>query len=261
MKHLTMLGFALLLTSFAFAQDPADLYLTFEFMRVDESQQNAYWETETFWSAIHQQRANAGQIIGWDLWSLEPSGSDQDYQYMTVTLYKSFKDMIAGDPNFMANAKAAYPKMTDDEFSKKMTATSASRDLAMRVYLHQIDATSDQFSMPIGTMATIDFMQELDDDYTEYESEIFKPMHQAMVDSGKKGSWGLEEVLFPAGSDRYCSHITVNMYKDADQFASGGMGMGGDMSEAASLGIEKALESRDMKKVLMATLVKKVRAN
>jgi len=259
MKHLTSLAIGIVLSFALFAQDSGDLYLTFELMRVDESQSNAYWETEQFWSGIHQQRANKGEIIGWDLWSLEPSGEDQGYQFMTVTLYKSFEAMITnGGGDFMANVKAAYPNMSEDDLMKKFNSTADSRDLAIRLYLHRIDGTTGEYPMPIGTFATVDFMKELDDDYPEIESKIFKPWHQEMVDNGQKGSWGLLEVLFPAGSDRYCSHITVNMYKDAAQFAKSGGG-GDEMSMLEEMGLEEALESRDMKKVYLARLEMKVR--
>ena len=81
-----------------------------------------------------------------------------------------------------------------------------------------------------------------------------------MVNNGQKGSWGLLEVLFPAGSDRYCSHITVKMYKDAEQFAVASCPGGANADILRKLGVERALESRDMMKDYMARLEKKVRA-
>jgi hypothetical protein len=227
-------------------------------MKVDDSQMSAYWETEKFWSGIHQQSVNAGDILGWDLWSLQPSGQDQGYQYMTVTLYKSFRDMIAGGENFQKNAKAAYPKLSDEDFAKKWKMTGESRDLGVRLFLRQIDKTDGDFGMPVGTFATMDFMQSLNEDYEKIESGIFKPWHQKMVTNGEKGSWGFLRILFPAGSDAYASHMTVNMYKDVDQFAEWG-GPDSDLDMVTVLGVEKALESREMKKIYMARLEMKVR--
>lgn len=260
MKHL--LGFTLgLLLAFTLTAQDDDLYLIFELMRVDESQMNDYSETEEFWSGLHQQRVNAGEIVGWDLWSLQPSGKDQGYQFMTVTLFSSFKDMISGDNDFIAHAKAAYPDMPEEELMKKFNNTPATRDLAVRIYARQIDHTEGDFDMPIGTFATMDFMKAFDDDYEKAESKIFKPWHQQMVDEGEKGFWGLQRILFPAGSDRYASHMTVNMYKDAAHFAdSGGPGGMDDMDMVTEMGIEEALETRDLKKVYMARLEMKVRA-
>lgn len=257
MRHLLILGLGLMSALSLFAQDPDDLYLLFELMRVDESQSNAYWETEEFWSKVHQQRANSGEIIGWDLWSLQPSGEDQGYQFMTVTLFDSFESMITGGGNMMAMFQAAYPDMSEADLMKKLEHTVNSRDLARRIYLHQIDNTSGDFQMAVGTFATMDLMDALDDDYEEIESTIFKPWHQEMVDNGQKGNWGLLRILFPAGSDRYASHITVNMYTDASQFAAGSADI--DMDMVTVLGVEHALKSRDMKKQYMARLEMMVR--
>ena len=257
-KFLLCIAVGMLFLTALPAQDQGDLYLIIELMRVDESQSNAYWETEQFWSKIHQQRANAGEIIGWDLWSLQPSGEDQGYQYMTVTLFKSFKDMISGEGNFQSHLKAAYPNMKEDELMKKFNRTSASRDLAIRLYMRQVASTQDDFSMPLGTFATMAVMQQLSDDYEDIEAGVFQPLHQAAIEAGQMGSWGLLRILFPAGSDRYASHWAVNMYKDAAQFAAYNMG-DGESDMVTDLGVERGLESRDMKKVMMAKLEMKVR--
>lgn len=88
MKKLLMLIAILLLDNTAIAQDK--LYLVFEFMKVDNEQESAYWETESFWEKIQVQRTKNGDILGWDLWSLQPGGEDQGFQYLTVTLYNKW---------------------------------------------------------------------------------------------------------------------------------------------------------------------------
>ena len=228
-------------------------------MRVDEEQSQEYLNIERFWSGIHQERTNAGEIIGWDLWSLEPGGEDQGYQYVTVTLFSSFKEMIAGESDFYGHAKDAYPDMSEEDLTKTFKATALTRDLGLRMYMLEIDQTDGSFNMPLGTMATMDMMKALNDDYEGIESEIFKPTHQEAVDFGHKGSWGLLRVILPAGSDRYASHMTVNMYKDVDQLASWNAPGGGESSMVHDMAIEQGLASRDLKKVYFAKLEMKVR--
>ncbi|HSQ47191.1 MAG TPA: hypothetical protein VLM44_09760, partial [Lutibacter sp.] len=79
-KFLTLIAI-ILMGNTAVAQDK--LYLLFEFMKVDNEQEQAYMETESFWEKIHEQRTKNGEILGWDLWSLQPGGEDQGYQYLT----------------------------------------------------------------------------------------------------------------------------------------------------------------------------------
>jgi len=252
--------FALFFSISTFAQ--GDLYLIFELMKVDNEQENVYWETETFWEKIHQQRVQSGDIIGWDLWAL-PSGEDQGYQYMTVTLFDSAKAMFEGGNNMMESVKKAYPNMSDDELNKTFNNTSKTRDLAVRIFLHEIATTKDSFDMPLGTVAYLNFMKVDLDHYADYEKaemEVFQPMHQQEVDNGTMASWGLLRYMLPYGSEVYASHIAVDMYKDIDQALS--RNAGGDMNDltpAQQKAIQDGLATRDLKMGNMATLVKKVR--
>lgn len=241
----------------SFAQDK--LFAVVELMEVDNDQESAYAETEAFWEKIHQQRVNNGEIIGWDLWQLLPGGEDQGYQYATVTLYSSRAAMFkTGD--WMGNAKKAYPKLSDNQLNDKLNQAAKSRDLAVRIYLERVARTEGDFNLEIGTMATFDWMKVSLEDWQEYESieqEIFQPMHQAEVDNGSKGSWSLMRYVSPIGSDTYASHVTVNMFKDADQmFAEGN---GPNLSKAQQMAVNSGLEKRDMKMVTIARLLRKVR--
>jgi len=261
MKKALLILALLLFSTIAFSQN--DLYLIFEFMKVDNEQENAYQETEAFWEKIHQARANSGDILGWDLWALRPGGEDQQFQYLTVTLFDNAKAMF-GDGNFLENVRKAYPSMSDEELTKTFNNTAKTRDLAVRIYLEQIAVTEDNFDMPLGTIAFINSMKVDLGNYTAYEkaeTEVFQPMHQKDVNDGKRASWGLLRFMVPVGSDTYASHFAVDMFKDLDQalsYVSGGGDMG-TLTEAQQKAIQDGLATRDLKWVSMATLIRKVR--
>ena len=63
MKKFLMLIAIILMGNTIAAQDK--LYLLFEFMKVDNEQEQAYMETESFWEKIHEQRTKSGDILGW----------------------------------------------------------------------------------------------------------------------------------------------------------------------------------------------------
>ena len=113
MKKLIVIIIALFITSASFSQEK--LFLVFEFMKVDNEQESAYWETESFWEKIHAQRTKNGDIIGWDLWMLKPGGESQGFQYLTVTLYNDPVKMFEGSGDLMAAAKQAYPDMSEED--------------------------------------------------------------------------------------------------------------------------------------------------
>lgn len=260
MKKLLILIVLMLLSNPGIAQDK--LFLIFEFMKVDNEQEQSYMETEAIWEKIQEQRVKNGDILGWDLWSLQPGGEDQGYQYITVTLYSDPVKMMSGAGNFAAAVEAAYPGMSVVDLDKMFSNTSKSRDLAHRIYLEQIASTNDNFEMPLGTIAGINLMKVANADmekYEEYESEIFRPMHQREVDAGLMGNWGLLRYMLPVGSDSYATHITVDMYKDYNQMFSGGNQTSPALTAAEIEKIQEALTSRDLKNKYMATLIRKVR--
>ena len=251
----------ILLTMFVVQLSAAQekLYLEFDFMKVDNEQDAGYAETEAFWEKIHEQRLKNGDIIGWDLWALQPGGEDQHYQYLTVSLYNDPVKMMSGADweHLIDRAKAAYPDMSEEDLTKKLNHTAATRDLAVRIFLELIDGTTGDFDMPLGTVASIDLMKVDLDNYSAYEqaeSEVFKPAHQKDVDAGLKGSWGLARFISPIGSDTYASHVTVNMYKDYEQYFKDYqrfyMENGDDgpaQTDAQAKAIQDGIATRDMK--------------
>lgn len=258
MKKLMLITAVLLLTFQLTAQEK--LYLVFEFMKVDNQQEAAYGETEEFWAKIHEQRVKNGDIIGWDLWRLQPGGEDQHFQYLTVNLYDDPVKMMTGAGDFSAAVKAAYPDMSEEDLDKKMNMTAKSRDLAVRIYLEEIDATTGDFAMPLGTVAAINMMKVAPANASKYEkmeSEIFKPMHQRDVDNGVRGSWGLLRFMSPYGSDVYATHITVDMYKDYNQFFNPPeVADSPAPTEDQMKQINEGIATRDHRYMYLATLIK-----
>ncbi|NNE02494.1 MAG: hypothetical protein HKN52_04945 [Eudoraea sp.] len=258
MKNLILILAMTLFTATAFGQEEEPLFLLFEFMHVDEDQSAAYAETEEFWEKVHVQRVKNGDCIGWDLWQLKPSGQEQGAQFMTVSLYNDpVKMMEGGDFNKAWNG--AYPNLTPEESDQKMMQTSKSRDLTHQVYLVQIDATNDNFDMPIGTLAVINFMKAKPGQsgaYEKMESEVFKPNHQKDVDSGGRANWGLLRNMMGYATEAYASHITVDMYTGYDQFFNG---TNTPLTDAQQNAMQEIDKLRDLKSLTMATLVRKVR--
>ncbi len=262
MKKLFTLALVVFMAMRISAQESAKpLYLMFEFMQVSDENENDYLVVEDYWSGIHKQRVADKSIIGWDLWALTLSGTKQDAQYFTVTLFGSLKDMLQATTSFdvIAYAKKAYPNMSEKELNAIMAKTVKSRDIARKVFLRQVDYTTGDFTMKPGVMATMDVMKQLDDNYEKVESEIFKPWHQQMVDQGKKGNWSMLATIWPTGSEAYGTHLTVSMFKDAAQLAAYMEGQGGDMDLLTQIAVAEGLKSRDWKEVKVATLVNMVR--
>jgi len=156
------------------------------------------------------------------------------------------------------SAKKAYPNMSEEELGAKFDETGKARDTNNRLYLEQISGTNDNFEMKLGMVAQMDFMKAASGKYDAYEKaedEVFKPVHQKMIDQGYKGSWSTLRMILPRGSEALGSHVVVNFYSDYAQFFKARGYDYGEPSEAAQAGFE----SRENKWVVMATLQKMVR--
>lgn len=258
MRRILCLILIVLLGGTSFAQ--GETYLTFEFMKVDNSQETFYNETEAFWEKIHEQRVASGDIVGWDLWQLWPGGEDQGYQFLTVTVFDDPLKMLNAGAGVMESAKMAYPDLSDEEIENRVNLAGGSRDLAVRLFLQVIEQANPSYEMKPGMITSLDLMKANDGQYQAYEkaeNETFKPIHKKFVDGGVKGDWQLLRVLMPQGSDVYATHITANMFDNWEQFLKSmdfDAGSGIDQKK-----VEDGLDTRDMKWSYMARLIKMVR--
>ncbi|HKJ47692.1 MAG TPA: hypothetical protein VJ973_01305 [Christiangramia sp.] len=243
----------------SFAQN--ETFLTFEFMKVDNSQETFYTETEDFWEKIHEQRLASGDIVGWDLWQLMPGGEDQGYQYLTVTVFDDPIKMMRAGEGIMESAKMAYPDLSDEELENRVNLAGGSRDLAVRLYLKVVDQANENYEMKTGMVASMDLMKATEgryEDYEKAESETFKPYHKTYIDAGAKGDWQLLRVLIPQGSEVYTTHMTINMFDNWEQYLSS-MEFDGGMTPDLQTKMNDGITTRDLRWTYMATLVKMVR--
>lgn len=258
MKRVLILAMVFMTGFTTMAQDK--LFLVFEFMKVDNEQENAYMETETLWEKLHKERVKRGDIIGWDLWVLRPGGESQGFQYLTVTVHNDPVKMMEG-AGFQEAFEAAFPNMTAEE-QKIMDATAKSRDLAVRIYAEEISTTTGEFDMPVGSVAQMDMMKVDMNNYDLYEKaedEVFKLLHQEAVDEDAKESWGLVRFMLPMGSDTYASHMTVSMFKDMNQMLNQNIDWEKGATPERTKLTQEGIAARNMKYVYIATLIKKVR--
>jgi hypothetical protein len=75
-------------------QSPPPAVVEVDFMKPERGQEEAYYrlETET-WKRIHQERVRQGHMRSWALYGRQyPSGTANDYDYVTVNVYGSFAD-------------------------------------------------------------------------------------------------------------------------------------------------------------------------
>ncbi|MBA4283751.1 MAG: hypothetical protein C0432_05610 [Candidatus Puniceispirillum sp.] len=251
MKKIILLVAVILFGNNAIAQKKS--YLLFEFMKVAPQQESAYLETESFWEKIHDQRVESGEILGWELWRLEPGGENRDYQYVTVQFFddptKMFQD--GGGESFLTIAQKAFPTISAVDLLAKRIESLKSRDLVETFYLEQIDQTKGQFGVSLGAVMGINFMKvglNNSAKYEKTESKIFKPEWQNRVDAGRTGSWSLLKVITPKGNvlNNGISHVSLDKFKDFNQLYGSLNNYNTIRTEADQNAWQEALSMREM---------------
>ena len=267
MKHLASLSASyaliMLFTASATAQEgnaPPTRYFSIEFMSVDDTQGDAYMQVEAFWKEIHKARVANGDIQGWDLWSLSPGGSNQGYQYMTMSYYSDPVTMMTGG-DFGAAFAQAYSDLPQQEFNEMWSMTGTSRDIAERYYVREIDfIASDSLVVETGMVAFLDFMKAkpgAGSEYVKAELDLFRPRHAMQIEAGGKEFWNLMSVMVPYGSEVEATHFTANIFSGWDQvFSTVDVP---DPSANQQTMMQRGMNLRDHRFTYVATLIDFVR--
>jgi hypothetical protein len=105
-------------------------------------------------------------------------------------------------------------------------------------------------------IALVDYMRVPEgggEDYVALEKEVWKPIHQEMVNNGKLEGWFLYQIPYPGGTDAEYHYVTVRLYNDRAQIENTWDGMnnafekahpGKDVDEID----DKTMASRDLVK-------------
>jgi hypothetical protein len=256
-----MMVFVVTASSFAQEDERPARFFTVEFMSVDDTENSNYMQVESFWKEIHQARVANGDIMGWDLFSLTPGGTNQGYQYMTVTHFADPVTMMTGG-NFWVAVEEAYQDLPEEEFNRMWEMTASSRDIGERYHMRELDSVMSEDMAPApGMIMFVDFMKVQPDDYQDYvraEMDLFRQRHATQIEAGGKEFWSLSSVMVPWGSGVETTHITANAFKNWDQVFNSGVSIP-EPDEEMQANMQQALELRDLHKVYVATLVDIVR--
>lgn len=194
-------------------------------------------ETE-IWQPMHQAMVDQGKKSGWTLYSVM-YGDRSDCDYYTVNNYVG-EAQLNDDTPYDEVFAAVHPGKSWDE---AVARTSASRVMVRSELWAYVDGLAPQPADYI----TVNYMYaENGADYVAMESEVAKPVNQALVNSGHRVGWSVWQLMAPSGTSIPYNYATVD--------ASNAIGPApwGETMQAVHAGrdldaINQAmLESRDM---------------
>ena len=201
MKQLCKLIILALAPVLAAAEDaPPDLYLQVECMK---STHPDYTGIERdIWQPVHQELVERGKRNSWALyWVMY--GEREECDYYTVTSFLGSEQLNA-DPDFADVFATVHPGR---DLGEIWESTYSARDEIRSELWRMIDATDIEEHL----FAIVNTMHAEDADaYELMESRVFKPAHEALIDSGERAGWAVYELISPTGTSVPYNYSTVD---------------------------------------------------
>ena len=195
------------------AQNIPSLFVVVDFMNVEPGKHASYLEVEQeIWKPMHQERINEGIIVGWYLYAVEFSGEMNDYNYVAITLYDNARQLE--NPWRSDIPEKVHPGRKVEELMQK-TYESRTR-IKSELFYSIATAPEIPLERPAPYMQ-VNFMKvepQMASEYEQLESEIWQPIHNESIRSGRTTGWGLWSSLFPRGSGRPYQYITLNSFSE-----------------------------------------------
>lgn len=185
-----------------------------DYMKVPANGGDAYVAVEKQWKTLHQNRVDAGEIIGWELYFVRNTGTNSPYNFATVTIYENFTKT----ENWATEAqmKKAFGEKMDD-FLKK---TDISRNLVnTESYFLQVGIPSD---VPDKYVVVNTIQTDNVDNYINMEKVGYMPIHQEAKKLGQRNSWGIW-TRWP-NADNSFQAVAVDGYSKFEDIGGGDYG-------------------------------------
>jgi len=186
-----------------------------DYMKVSPGNTGKYLEVEKSWKKIHQARLDAGLILSWSLFQVMFAGSDDDYQYATVTIYKSLDDY---EKSFSDKVfAAAFPDAKEKDMDDMMKKTGDSRSLiGSKVFYLVTNIDPKDFAKAIYlTVSTMKVKPGGGDAYVKLEKDWYKPIHASFIKQGTMEGWSIWGKWLGDNTDY--QYVAVNSYSSFEQ--------------------------------------------
>lgn len=224
-----------------YAQDEPAIFAVVDFMKVKQGDEGNYVDLEkTVWKPIHQERINQSEIVGWVLYRVHYTGSDDEYNFVTVAL---FDDPAKLEQTFSVDVEKVHPGKDLDELFQK---TMDSRQLVRQNLIRRVDGVFPEGGPGDFKYIQVNYMKVNPGgggSYVDNELTVWKPVHQELINAGTRAGWSLWQGTFPFGTNMPYDFVTVDYFADFSK-------LGAADTEAA---FNKAHSGKDIDELFSAT--------
>jgi len=201
------------------AQANTNLFAVVELMKVEPGQEANYIDLEQqIWKPIHQERVKQGKLVGWILYQVMYTGTNDIYNYATVNVYSDLKSME--NPYDEIDFAKVHPgKDIDEEFNRTLNL----RKLVKSQLISRVIYANPKGSggpAPHKYIVVNYMKSKPGGNFIQIENELAKPTSQELVKNGNWAGWSLWSNVFPRGSGMESDFVTVDNYPDFSKLGS-----------------------------------------
>ena len=200
--------------SFSFAQSRA--FVTFDYMNVKPANVSEYLNLEgEVWKPVHKEFQNRGMEVSWSLYMVRGAGTQNHYNYVTVSVYDGLESLDNDQSLFNEIISKVYSNEELDGFwNRTSEARSHTGQDIFFVYDQALKGNNKELSAfssgKIGQDITVTFMQTLaGQDAVGLESKWWKPIHKERIKRKVINSWEVLTKRFVAFGQTQLDHDYV----------------------------------------------------
>lgn len=219
-KSMRALALVSILALPVFAQTNAPvLYVQIAYMKATPGKAEEYIDVERkIWKPIHEARMKAGIIVNWSLYAVwYPSGTNAEYDYITVNIYGDFNKMKDAFPASVM--QSGHPKASATQIDEMMAKTEAAREIVRYELWVLRESVPTDKPAPYVQVSYMKVAPGQGEEYFKVEREIWKPIHQAAKETGYTAGWGVYSLMFPGGTQIPHNFGTVIFFDEFSDLA------------------------------------------
>tara|TARA_B100000575_G_scaffold118917_1_gene94686 strand:- start:251 stop:994 length:744 start_codon:yes stop_codon:yes gene_type:complete len=173
----------------------AQFYWTSEHVTLKEGTEQDYEQFEAFWGVAKEKAIADGLQAGWSIWKVDPSSNDNNpwADYIIINIYESMEQLEA-PVDWMELIQEAHKGKTKRSVIRKYIKEGQENKYRARTntYIKKSisNLSEDGMDPEGGVTASYISMEQLNDDYVDFETQYFRERHK-----GYKYWWDFSEIL------------------------------------------------------------------
>ena len=184
--------FAFFLAFYSYSQSSVILAMVLE-----EDKEDSYLKMERDWQKVNEAAVAKGYIVQWSVWKRTPREGDENWAqyYVFRRTTKAQDNNPQNFDNWKKVASKTFKGKSQKAIDKMLSFDDIFKDRRERQF-KWVSATGWLgLEWEIGDKAYFHFMKQKNEDFVQYEDQLWKPIAQQEILDGYRKFWGLGEII------------------------------------------------------------------